>query len=325
MDRQDEQDGFERVRAWYRRFAEHYEAGGAGSYAEIARALAGDEEMVGRVLALPGDNKRQPHLLLGAVRFLGGPVDGWAVFRPWVVEHWDRVRAVVLERMTQTNEVRRCAALLPVLARLEGPLGLVEVGASAGLCLYPDRYAYSYDGAAPVGEGPVVLECATSGGVPVPERVVEVAWRAGVDLNPLDVCDERDVRWLESLIWPGAHEAERRERLRAAAAVVAAAGRPPIVAGDLLEVVADLVGRVPAGVTPVVFHGAVLTYLPLAERERFARLVEGLPGHWVSYEGWRVLPWIEGARPPVATDLTVAVDGRVVAWAGEHGQSLTWA
>ncbi|WP_306368005.1 DUF2332 domain-containing protein [Nocardiopsis sp. CC223A] len=322
MDRQGEID---RVRLWFTRFADHYEAGGAASYARIARELAADDDMVGLVATLPEGNKRQPNLLLGAVRFLDGPVDDWAGFKAWVVEHWEPVRKVVLERMTQTNEVRRCAALLPVLATLEGPLGLVEVGSSAGLCLYPDRYAYSYDGADPIGDSPLVLECATSGGVPVPDRVVEVAWRAGVDLNPLDVADEQDVRWLECLIWPGTNEAARRERLRAAAALVAAAGPPPIVAGDLMEVVADLVSRVPAGVTPVVFHGAVLTYLSPARRERFAALMGELPGHWVSYEGWPVLPAVAGARPPVATDLTIAVDGRVVAWAGEHGQSLTWA
>ena len=44
----------------------------------------------------------------------------------------------------QTNEAGRCAVLLPVLAALPQPLALLEVGASAGLCLYPDRYAYRY-------------------------------------------------------------------------------------------------------------------------------------------------------------------------------------
>ncbi|MDE3722806.1 DUF2332 domain-containing protein [Nocardiopsis sp. N85] len=319
-------DEVERVRAWYWRFAEHYEAGGAASYARIARALATDDEVVGLVLGLPRGNKRQPNLLLGAVRFLGGPVEDWEGFRAWVVEHWGAVREVVLERMTQTNEVRRCAALVPVLGTLAGPLGLVEVGASAGLCLYPDRYRYSYDGATPIGplDSPVLLECSTSGGVPVPGRVPEVAWRAGVDLNPLNVADEEDVRWLEALIWPGAQEGVRRARLRAAASV-AVADPAPIVAGDLVEEVAGLVSRVPRGVTPVVVHSAVLTYLPVVERERFAALMGELPGHWVSCEGWRVFPELEGGRGPVDTDMTVAVDGRVVAWAGEHGHSLTWA
>ena len=51
------------------------------------------------------------------------------------------VEAVMLERRTQTNEPARCALLLPLLAALPQPLALLEVGASAGLCLLPDRYA----------------------------------------------------------------------------------------------------------------------------------------------------------------------------------------
>ena len=29
---------------------------------------------------------------------------------------------------------------------VDGPLSLIEVGVSAGLCLYPDRYSHLYDG-----------------------------------------------------------------------------------------------------------------------------------------------------------------------------------
>ncbi|OPG02687.1 hypothetical protein B1L11_42010 [Microbispora sp. GKU 823] len=66
-------------------------------------------------------------------------------------------------------------------------LALIEVGASAGLCLSPDRYRY--DDLPPVGlvDSPVVLTCRTNGRVPVPERVPDVVWRAGIDLDPVDV------------------------------------------------------------------------------------------------------------------------------------------
>ncbi|ADH67395.1 DUF2332 domain-containing protein [Nocardiopsis dassonvillei] len=310
----------------YRGFADGYAQGAAPAYARIARALVGDEHVLGLVASLPAGNKRQPNLLLGAVRFLGGPVGEWADFRAWLLEHWEQVRAVVLERYTQTNEVRRCATLLPVLAGLEGPLALVEVGASAGLCLYPDRYRYSFDGGAPIGpaRSPVLLECATSGPVPVPGRVPRVVWRAGIDLNPLDVRREEDVRWLEALVWPGPYEAERRERLRAAARVVAA--EPPLlVAGDLVRELEAVAARVPAGARLVVMHSAVLAYLDEASRDAFVEAVRGLEGHWVSNEGASVLPALEGPRPPVGTDFALALDGRVVAFAGEHGQRLTWA
>lgn len=274
--------------------AVNFEEGGSSAYARIARGVAADEELVGLFSGLPEGNKRQPNLLLGAVRYLGGPVGSFAGWRAFVVEHWERVAQVVLEQSTQTNEVRRCATLLPVLAGLEGPLALVEVGASAGLCLYPDRYRYSYDGGAPLGPkgSPVVLECATSGGVVVPDRVPEVVWRAGIDLNPLDAGDEGDVRWLESLVWPGDEEAARVERLRGAASVV-------------------------------VFHSAVLAYLGRGERDRFAALVGELPVRWVSNEGWGVFPEWEGARPEREEDFTLALDGRVVGHTGEHGQRLS--
>ncbi|GAB3713697.1 DUF2332 domain-containing protein [Nocardiopsis oceani] len=315
----------ERIAERYRRFAVNFAHGGSADYERIALGLAGDERVLDLVLSLPEGNKRQPNLLLGAVRYLGGPTDSWEGFRDWLVEHWDAVRRVVSERMTQTNEVRRCATLLPVLARFEGPLALIEVGASAGLCLYPDRYRYSFDGAAPIGpvDSPVLLECSTRGAVPVPGAPPEVVWRAGIDLNPLDAGDEGDVRWLESLVWPGRTQLERVERLRAAASVVAA-DPARLVSGTLLEELPRLAGQAPQGATLVVFHSAVVSYLSAAQRGRFAELVRGLPGHWVSNEGWRSFPDWEHARPEVETDFTVGVDGRVVAYAGEHGQSLTW-
>ena len=73
----------------------------------------------------------------------------------------------MLPHATQTNEPARCAALLPLLARFPGPLTLIEVGASAGLCLHPDRYAYDYAGHRVGGPSPVTLTC---GGVAVPIR-----------------------------------------------------------------------------------------------------------------------------------------------------------
>ena len=96
---------------------------------------------------------------------------------------------VMLARRTQTNEAARCATLLPALARLPPPLALIEVGASAGLTLLIDRYSYDYAGRRIAGQDPLAptLRCEPRGRVPLPERVPEITWRAGLDLNPLDV------------------------------------------------------------------------------------------------------------------------------------------
>lgn len=48
-----------------------------------------------------------------------------------------------------------------------------------------------------------VLHCDALGPVPLPERIPRIGWRAGLDLHPLDVTRDDDVRWLSCLLWPG--------------------------------------------------------------------------------------------------------------------------
>lgn len=312
--------------ARYRRFAAREAHGHSPAYQELAERIAGDAEVMALIDALP-EGRRQPNLLLAAVRFLGGPVGGYRDFRPWLLAHFDRVRAEMLRRRTQTNEAGRCATLLPLLAALPQPLALIEVGASASLCLYPDRYRYVYDDRPAFGPAgsPVTLECRTAGPVPLPGRPPTVAWRAGIDLDPLDVHDADDVRWLESLVWP--EQTRRLERLRGAVRV--ARDEPPhLVRADLNEAVADLVGQVPAGATPVVFHSAVLAYLPPGAREAFTATMRSLPGHWISNEAAPLLPSV-AERLPRATPtdralFALALDERPVAFSGPHGESLEW-
>ena len=94
---------------------------------------------------------------------LAGTPSGWPEFVQTLKDRRDEVEAVMLERRTQTNEAGRCALMLPLLAALPQPLALLEVGASAGLCLLPDRYAYDYDQVREIGatwlacEGPDIL------------------------------------------------------------------------------------------------------------------------------------------------------------------------
>jgi hypothetical protein len=310
----------------YRRFAEVEAAQVSPRYAELAAAVAGDADVLGFLGTLPRA-KRQANLLLGALTFLHGgpPVDG-AQLHQRVLGDADRLRATMLARATQTNEAARCAALLPVLATLPGPLALIEVGASAGLCLYPDRYGYEYP-TGPVGDAasPVQLRCTVTGDGPVPTGVPKVVARAGIDLNPLDPADPDDVAWLQALIWPGMDE--RRDRLGAAAAVAA---REPagIVRGDLVEQLPGLVARMPRGATVVVFHTAVLAYLDDAAREEFVQTVGDLPVRWVSQEGVSVLPGVSQRLPEAPSDdesrFLLALDGEPLAYTAPHGGTLDW-
>ncbi|MGI9825434.1 DUF2332 domain-containing protein [Agromyces sp. Marseille-Q5079] len=312
----------------YRSFAEVEARGMSATYEAWAAGVATDAATLRLIDELPA-SKRQPNLVFSAARLLGAQPGPYPAFADWLAAHWSDVREVALTHATQTNEAARCALHLPALGAIDGPIALLEVGASAGLCLYPDRYSYRYTGHPRLdpADGPstVELDCAFRGGTPapVPERLPEIVWRAGIDLNPLDVRSPADVDWLDALVWPE-HE-DRRTRLRAAARI-AARNPPHLVGGDLNEQVAALAASAPADATLVVLHTAVLMYLDEAGRERFARQMRDLPGHWLSCEGRSVFPGIR-VRDDVendSVDLVLALDGVQVAWAQPHGRALTW-
>ncbi|WP_372594969.1 DUF2332 domain-containing protein [Actinotalea sp.] len=311
--------------AWYTTFAERDARHSSPLYADWAAGVAADPELLDLIDTLP-PAKRQPNLVLGAARFLGVDEASPAELRRFLRERWAEVAAVVARRRTQTNVPGRCATMLPVLASIAGPVALLEVGASAGLCLVPDRYSYRYThpgGTSRLDPGPgpseVVLDCTLDRVDDVPERLPEVVWRAGIDLAPLDVADAEDLAWLDALIWPG-HET-RRTQTRAAARLVRA--EPPLlVAGDLNERLADVAAQAPAGARLVVFHSAVLAYLDAEARARFTTAVQGLDATWISNEGQPVLPEV-AERLPAGTEaghrFVLAVDGAPRALVDPHG------
>ena len=311
----------------YRAFAEEAR-GRSPQYEALAHAVAGDGGVLRFLDSLPKP-KRQPNLLFAAARYLLGEAPDVAALRDLLACRGADLAAVMMERRTQTNEPARCATLLPALAQLPPPLALIEVGASAGLTLLPDRYSYDFSGHRVAGLDPAAptMGCAVGGPVPLPSQVPDIVWRAGLDLNPLDVTRDDDVRWLSCLVWPG--EGDRAERL--AAAVATARRDPPAVhRGDLLTDIRALAAQAPADATLVVFHSAVLAYVPAADRPRFAAAVAGLGAAWLSNEGPGVVAdvpltaaAVRRARENAA--FVLALGGRTpLALTDGHGAWLDW-
>ncbi len=300
--------------------------GASPLYEALCLAVAADDRLCALLDRLPPE-KRQPNLLLGAMRYLGGPIDDPEAFLDFAHAQWEIVAATMRDHRTQTNEPGRCATLLPVLSALPQPLALIEVGASAGLCLYPDRYAYRYrtpTGEQRVGNGPVVLPCDVTGSAPLPAAVPHVAWRAGVDLNPLHPERADDRRWLASLVWP--EQGDRAERLEKALDL-AAADPPRIDTGNLLTDVPRLIADAPPEVTVVVFHSAVLAYLPPDPRHEFTVLMRSLRRthdvHWLSNEAPGVMAGTD-AFADRGSRFVLAHNEVPLALTGPHGQSLEW-
>ena len=188
-------------------------------FAHWADQVARDEAVLTRIAALPAI-KQQPNLVFAAARWCGVPAPGpYEALRKALLADDpadpDGITATILSRSTQTNEVGRLATLAPALAmiaRSSGrPLALVEAGASAGVCLYPDRYRYRYtrrdDGTVtswdprPRGSLPdqrvddaLELSCRVGGPAStlaeaVAAETLTIAWRGGLDLSPVPADD----------------------------------------------------------------------------------------------------------------------------------------
>lgn len=291
----------------------------------LAAGVAGDAVVLEFLDALPPRN-RHPQLFFAAAGHLGGQAGDYGALRAWFDGHRAELAALLLRRAPQMNDAGRCAPLLPLLSLLPQPIALIEVGASAGLCLYPDLFSYDYDGHL-VGDrgGPVLLRCSVTGGPPLPPVAPVICWRMGLDLDPLDLADAEDARWLEAFFWPGM--TGRIGQFRAAVRLVARQ-RPAVVRGDLSDGLAGLAAQAPRDATLVVSHSAALSYAPPPARERFARHVRDLGAHWVFQELPDVFPEVTrraGRWPRLRQAVyVVALDGAPVAFADIHGRWLDW-
>jgi hypothetical protein len=317
----------------YRRFAELECKEYSPAYHRLASEVADDAEVLNFVAQQP---VTQPNLLFAAIQYLTGPDNmplSAVELRQFLKAQGDRVSALMRTRRTQTNEVGRCATLLPALPG--GPLALVEVGASAGLCLLLDQYHYDY-GSAQVGDpgSPVHIECRAHGPVPVPGTMPNIAWRRGLDLRPVNVCSDEDAQWLLACVWPD--HPERRRRLEAAISL-AQENPPPVLAGDLAKDLPALLVQAPQDAQLVVFHSATLFYVTDEQKERFVQVLTEMSRNrdvvWISNEGRGAMPELASIAPvgmehAILLGRTVLSQGNredsVLALTHPHGAELTW-
>ena len=308
---------------------------GSAIYADLLTRCADDFAAGGLVARVVADWQGHPVLdnlplrLVGAAHFLA--LDGrapalaaclpstggryaaepaWRALREVLEAHAERVRVHLAEQV-QTNEVRRCCALLggflAIARRFPAPLRLLEIGASAGLnqCFEQYRYELGPQRFGPA-DAPLTLACEWRGAALDLRGELVVASRAGCDVAPIDLANPAARLRLESFLWPD--QLERLARLRAACDCALRAGvrieRMPAGAWLERELSAPVRGR-----TSVLFHSVMWTYVPEAERNRIGALVDAAgaratpeaPLAWLRMEGThlefcevRLRTWPEG-------------------------------
>ncbi len=321
---------------------------GSSLYAGLLGRAAEDFEAGGPVADVLGGHEDDPADSMLALRLMGAvnrlvlrvvepalgelyaaaernPEAEWVEFRTVVERNAVELRELV-ELPVQTNEVGRCAALLPgflaVAAETGLPLRLLEVGASAGLNLRWDSYRYrAGDFAWGPADSPVTLDFELTGEIhPNPPAGVDVAERRGCDATPVDAATPEGRETLLAYVWPD--QRSRLERLRAALEL--AASLP--VAVDRVSAAAWIERQLaePAtGRATVVFHSIVFQYLSEAERASFesdlreaaARATVDAPLAWLR---------MEPAGELAEVRLTVWPGGeeRLLGRAGYHGSPV---
>ena len=297
----------------YRRFGEVDAAGTSPLYQRVAVALSESDEALRAIETAPA-RTRHPALILAALHDLAlagrapalaaayARTDGDAAATAAIdtlVHMTDAVVAVAVGRRTRTFETGRCAVLYPSIAEAArrvgaDTVGLIDVGCSAGLNLLVDRVGITYSNGQSLGDpsSPVQLSSSVVGDRPLPTRAMpDVVARVGVDIDPVDVTDADDARWLRACLPPD--QPERAARLDAELALAATAP-PLLVRGNAIEVLPDAVAHVPADALPVVLTTWSLSRFPVESRLRFLRLLEdaavGRAVAWVSAEGVGVAP-----------------------------------
>ncbi|GHJ96360.1 hypothetical protein SNE510_58790 [Streptomyces sp. NE5-10] len=311
--------------ARYRAFAADQAAGSSPSLERWAEAVAEDSGLLALLAPLPYD-KQQPNLVFAAARWHGARPGDPDSLRALLTTRWATVEATIHARATQTNEAARCAAILLGLRLVPGPVALLELGAAAGLCLIPDRYSYTFGDGARLdpasGAATVSIDVRLQGGLTPPEVMPDIAWRAGLDLNPLDSSDPDILAWLQTLVWPE-HEA-RRTRLTAAAAL-AAEHRVHVSAGELRTGLEALAATAPSDATLVVTHSATLAYLDEPARREAAERIANLGARRISFEARGVDPTVPPLPLPLTPDtlFIAALDGTPYAIGDGHGTVLT--
>lgn len=342
------------------RAAELQRGGRSRLYVELMRGAADDADAGGVVAAIFADDPATPASvpelrLLAALHQLvlsgqapelaryfpsaGGdapPQGAWTVARRTLVAHEDFIRARV-RRTVQTNEPGRCVALYGGLLWLSErhrlPIRLLEIGASAGLNLNPDRFAYVVGGAR-LGDArsPLAFDEPWTG-VPVadPPTIadrLQIVERAGCDRAPIDPTSRDGRLELASYIWPD--EPERLARVEQAATIAA---RHPVAiervsaAAWLLEHLGDT----RPGALTVVWQSVVNQYLDDAERAAIRSAftsASGGPLAWLTLE-----PPAAGSDDPSSFELCCrerpegngSGESRLLARAGYHGPPVVWA
>ncbi|MEL7132582.1 MAG: DUF2332 family protein, partial [Pseudomonadota bacterium] len=172
----------------------------------------------------------------------------------------------------QTNEVRRSAALIAMahvaVTHFDRPIVLSELGASGGLNMMWDHFALKVGGHIFGPAAPALTLRPDWTGPPPPDGQPQIVTRGGVDLNPLNLKDEKDHLRLLAYLW--ADQPHRVDLTRAAMSVLSA----QVDKADAIDWLKHRLSAAPAGHMHMIQHTVAWQYFPKDAQARGTALIE---------------------------------------------------
>ncbi|MCJ1714507.1 DUF2332 family protein [Curtobacterium sp. VKM Ac-2922] len=333
------------------------------AYAAWARSL--DDDLVAMLEQLP-PTQRQPELLFAVARSLGADPSDPAALRALGQEARPALVTALATATVQANDPRRLGPVVPVVAMVarsvDRPIGLVDVGASAGLCSIPDRVTLDYrvaDGTDPdrtplatshpgargrdVRQGvrhrtvrmhtapadpSIHLVADAWGALPAPATApIRIAARVALDPHPIDPAAPDALDRLVQAVPPEA--LDRIALMRSAMSATLAV--PPVrITGRVPDDLDAAIDALPDGCEPLVLTTGTLVYVPGAERQRFVDRIRERGVRWVALERTGILRDVAATLPddvdPADPDAfaTLSLDGVAVAVSDAFGTRVRW-
>lgn len=336
----------QRMSKWFERFSEQCK--GSPIYEFLSLKVSQDIELL-NLASQSQPSQPAPNLFLAAVHFLllnnpyetlakfypslGGrfdnPEQAYAEFKKFSQKYKVEILNLIQSKLVQTNEVQRCALLLPAISFISGELNnpslaLIDVGASGGLNFLLDQVKVIYSDGTQVGpdNSTLQLQCLSKGN-PLPVfNSVRINRRIGIDLNTVNLKDPNEKMWNLSLLWPD--QLDRIQRFNQAIKDLEKI-KIEFHCGNGNSLLGPIIESIHAHETICVMHSFTLNQFTKEDRELFDKQ---LKKQSESRDIWRIsLEWIGTSNPELIVSQyktgNVVMNKKLADCHG-HGEWIQW-
>ena len=271
---------------------------------------------------------RAPQLAAAFPPYAADGAQAWKAASQALANHGDEIVSF-MQHEPQTNEVNRSACLLAAIqslaSRLDQPLRLFELGASAGLNSMWDRFHYHL-GEQRWGDplSPVRVVSAWRGVAPPLFRDVRVIEKRACDRRPVSIDNPTERARLLAYVWPD--QTERLVRLRAALELAGRCG-VRVEQADAARWVGDAVDLREGAVT-ILFHTIFWQYVPEPTQRKLLSQIDQ-----IGDQATDSAPFVWLRMEPKAGDMSIIElrcrawplgDDRLLAHVHPHGTWIDW-